>query len=92
MPRSKIRRGRENLRLSPGLTLLEAQKRITILERERDDLKRRLEDLDADRQLQAGEVRAAQAIVAEYEDAAAHDLRRAQAKQDALRIIAQKSF
>lgn len=92
MPRSKIRRGRKNLAASLDLALRRAQEQIAVLERERDDLKRRLEDLDADRQLQAGEVRAAQAIVAEYEYAAAHDLRRARAKQEALRMIAQRSF
>lgn len=82
---SRIRRGREHLAASRDLALREAQKQIAILERQ-------LEDLDGDRQLQAGEVRAAQAIVAEYEDAAAHDLRRAQAKQEALRMIALRSL
>jgi chaperonin cofactor prefoldin len=92
MPRSKIRRGRENLRLSPSLALRVAQKRIVTLERERSDLQAQLDELDSYCQLQEGTIRAALANVAEYEQEAARVLMRRHALQLALETLVKASL
>lgn len=89
---SKIRRGRENLRISPDPVLREAQKRIATLERERGDLQAQLDDLDGHCQLQEGTVRAALAKVAEYEQEAARALTRRHALQQALATLVKASL